>query len=157
MEVCVLKDFQGKNYYFKSKKSMKDYFVTDGENLLKALDEYVVEHLTDDEIDEIKLVSNNIVFCRTNIVSENLRDLYNFNLCEENENFKLIVNNLVYDLDITENKINDDVIYILKKRILRFSNLYPFLLNALELDDSILRYFLIKSIRKLRKIMDNPN
>lgn len=157
MDVYVLKDFLGKNYYFKSEKSIKEYFVTDGENLLKALDEYVVEQLNEDEIDNLKLDINNFVYCKANREYENLRDLYNFNLCEDNENFQLIINNLVFDLNLTENKLNDDVYFILKKRILRHSSLYPFLLNALELDDSILRYYLINGIRKIRNLTDSSN
>lgn len=141
----------GINYYFNKKVNLIKYFLLDCDLLYKALDNYKLIEIEDYEVDDLREDSNNL-FYNTDFKSEvSLRQLNNFNYLSKSLNFKSLVIDFVERSGIREENIDEASIFALKKRILLKSKSLPELLKALEVDDSILKYFLIKKIRKSKQ------
>lgn len=148
MKFHLVKEFYDKNYYFSSKKELKNYFIFDGDKLLKALEKSEIIKLDDNDIVNLKYDSKNIISGINLISNTNGREIYNFNYLSKNVIFKSILKEFIRNLKLQEEQINDLIIFTLKKKILIKSRIFPKLLLALEMEDTILKYFLIKIIRK---------
>lgn len=147
MKIWILEDFYGKNYYFDSLLSLKTNFLHNGELLLKAVDNCKIVEMSEYDLEDISKIENNYVQGITRNDNVNLRDCNNFQTLKTSQNFKNILDEFIENLKLTEDKIDHLVIYALKKKILPKTRLLPRLIHALEVDDSILKYFLIMRIR----------
>ncbi|MFA7327813.1 MAG: hypothetical protein WC121_14185 [Candidatus Kapaibacterium sp.] len=148
MKLFFIENLSGKNYYFRTKTDLRNYFINDGDLLYEVLERYKIIELEDYEFDNLQDNRDNLIY-GVNLISEiNLRQLYNFNYLLKSANFKAVIKKFIDDTGITDEQINQSVIFALKKRLLVRSRSLPNLLRALEVDDSILKYFLLKRLRK---------
>lgn len=150
MILYSVENIKGKNYFFKSKGEMRNYFVTDGEQLLVAMDTYKRFEINEYKINDILNDPNNFIL-GINLESEqNLREVFNFNYLRESLNFQNVLDEFISNTELKESNIDDTAIYALKKKLLRKSTTIHSLLKSLEVHNSILKYFLIKAIRKFK-------
>lgn len=148
MNIYLIENLGGKNYYFKKKHEMRNFFIYDGDILFEVLERFQIIEMNEDEYDGLLNNRDNLIF-GVNLTSElNLRQLHNFNMLRKSVNFRNLLFDFIDDSGIKEININEDAIFALKKKILLKSQTLPSLLRALEVDDSILKYFLIKTIKK---------
>ncbi|MCK9281781.1 MAG: hypothetical protein M0P71_14235 [Melioribacteraceae bacterium] len=151
MKLYLIENIDSKNYFFRKKSELRNYFIYDGKLLYDVLESYKVIELNEDEFEGLLNNRDNLIF-GVNLTSEiNLRQVYNFNYLRQSANFKLIVREFIENSGIKEHNIDESVIFALKKKLLVKSKSLPNLLRALEVDDSILKYFLIKKIRIYNK------
>lgn len=148
MKFHLVVGFSDKDLYFSSRKELKNYFMFDGDKLLKALDRSVKVKLDENDIEDLKRDSKNLISGINLNSNTNKREIYNFNYISKNCIFKSVLKEFIANLDLKEDKINSVVIFSLKKKLLIKSRIFPKILIALGLQDSILKYFLIKEIRK---------
>lgn len=148
MKVYKLENFGGENYYFDSLMSLKTNFLHNGDLLLKAVDNYEIVELTEYDLEDISKIENNYIQGISKNDYVNLRDCNNFQILKASQNFENILDEFIENLNLKEDKIDNLIIYALKKNILSKSRLLPRLIHALEVHDSILKYFLIMQIRK---------
>lgn len=148
MNIYLIENLGGKNYYFKKKHEMRNFFINDGDILFEVLERFQIIEMNEDEYDGLLNNRDNLIF-GVNLTSElNLRQLHNFNMLRKSLNFNNLLFEFIDRSGLKEVNITEDVIFALKKKLLMKSKSLPSLLRALEVDDSILKYFLRKRLRK---------
>ncbi len=148
MNIYLIENIGGKNYYFKKKHEMRNFFIFDGEILFDVLERYKIIEMNEEEYAGLSNKRDNLIF-GVNLTSElNLRQLHNFNMLRKSVNFNNLLIEFIDNSGLKEANITEDTICALKKKLLVKSKSLPNLLRALEVDDSILKYFLIKNIKK---------
>jgi hypothetical protein len=138
----------GFTYYFLSKENLIDYFLSDGKNLVFALDNQKELNVNKDELTSLLKDTSNLIEGKNLIVNKNLKRLTLFNRLDQNIKFKLLIKDFVSNTNLTEESISASVLFMLKKKILKSSSAIPFLFNAFKINDSILEYFLIVESRE---------
>jgi regulatory protein YycH of two-component signal transduction system YycFG len=148
MNIYLIENIGGKNYYFKKKHEMRNFFIFDGDILFDVLERYKIIEMNEEEYAGLSNKRDNLIF-GVNLTSElNLRQLHNFNMLRKSVNFNNLLIEFIDSTGLKEVNITEDAIFALKKKLLVKSKSLPNLLRALEVDDSILKYFLIKNIKK---------
>lgn len=137
----------GFSYYFNSEENFTDYFLSDGKNLVFALDNQKVLNVNKDELTSLLKDTSNLIEGKNLIVSKNMKRLTLFNRLDQSIKFKLLIKDFVKNTNLTEESISASTLFMLKKKILKSSSVIPFLFNAFKINDSILEYFLIVETR----------
>lgn len=139
----------GNQYFFNSERDLVNYFLMESNYLFDAYKNNFKVELLEYQKKELSRIQNTFVQDYNLEINTNLQVIYNFDTMSKSKNFIKTVDEFITHLKIEVNDVNDVVLSLFKKRIVRKSTTLPNLLVALELDDNVLSFLMQKRIMEL--------
>lgn len=139
----------GNQYFFNCERDLVNYFLMESNYLFDAYKNNFKVELLEYQKKELSRIKNTFVQDYNLEINTNLQLIYNFDTMSKSKNFIKTVDEFITHLKIEVNDVDDVVLSLFKKRLVRKSTTLPNLLVALELDDNVLSFLIQKRIMEL--------